>query len=660
MFNPKSIIMKTLSPSSKNHVLKILCSLLLLLVMLPGVLAQEAASDERSDILDKEGMNKINTVHDKSTPIMLNVVGGGARIHGLTVGRGGGNNVYNSAFGDLALSSNTTGDRNTAIGSYALRFNSTGRYNTAIGRWTLHYNSSGSYNIALGVVALENNQTGNHNIAIGYETCAGNSSGYSNIGIGSRALYHNTVNSNLVAVGDSALYHNGSGATSLNHAVQNTALGSKALFANTTGSWNTAAGYQALYSNNTGSDNTAFGQYSLQNNTTGRGNTAVGVWGIRAVTTGSDNTAIGAYAGLGGNYNQATFIGRSVNPTTSNLTNITGIGYDSRPTASNQVRIGNTSVTSIGGNAGWTNFSDGGFKSDVSDDVAGLEFILRLRPVSYNLDVHRLAAELGEDLIHDEEGNKSMETPDEFTLKSRDEKSAIRFTGFIAQEVETTVNELGVAFSGVDAPANKSSYYGLRYADFVVPLVRAVQEQQAQIEALSPEGIDALREELSELRQANEQLLVAEASLRAESETLSQRQSLLETENENIRGQVKDILSMLETLGVEMQDCCQQQTTGRNPGTSSLNQMPDNARLEQNTPNPFNANTLIRYFLPEGTHRAQIIITDMAGTQVMELPLEHQGAGQVLIHGGTLPSGTYVYTLTVDGRKVDSKRMVLL
>jgi hypothetical protein len=66
--------------------------------------------------------------------------------------------------------------------------------------------------------------------------------------------------------------------------------------------------------------------------------------------------------------------------------------------------------------------------------------------------------------------------------QSRAEKEKILYTGFIAQEVEKTARELGYDFSGVDKPQNEHSLYGLRYAEFVVPLVKAVQEQQKIIE----------------------------------------------------------------------------------------------------------------------------------------------------------------------------------
>jgi hypothetical protein len=44
--------------------------------------------------------------------------------------------------------------------------------------------------------------------------------------------------------------------------------------------------------------------------------------------------------------------------------------------------------------------------------------------------------------------------------------------------------ELGYDFSGVDKPKNEKDFYGLRYAAFVVPLVKAVQEQQQIIDEL--------------------------------------------------------------------------------------------------------------------------------------------------------------------------------
>ena len=69
---------------------------------------------------------------------------------------------------------------------------------------------------------------------------------------------------------------------------------------------------------------------------------------------------------------------------------------------------------------------------------------------------------------------------DEEYLKS----SSIVRTGFIAQEVEAAAQKVGFDFDGVSAPENETDLYVIRYAEFVVPLVKAMQEQQVIIEQL--------------------------------------------------------------------------------------------------------------------------------------------------------------------------------
>ncbi len=619
---------------SAKHLLKSFYFIFLMLVLIPGLLAQESVVHNEQDLKQQE-LLKANATPDKSTPIMLNVVGGGALIDGLTVGKGGGNRSNNSAFGIDALRNNTLGEFNTGLGSLALAANTTGNCNTAIGRVALFLNKTGSSNTAIGYNSLFYNIEGNENTAIGRAALYDNTKGSSNTAIGRSALLKNVANHRSTAIGFGAMHFADDdpiGRETFNTAVGYHALRGSNFAEDNIGQHNTAIGDQALLSNTSGSWNTAIGSDALRANTTGTHNTAVGRRALYVLNSGNRNTSLGWNAG--GHYTditRGTFLGVDARPNANGLSNITGIGYFATPTASNSVRIGNAAVTSIGGNANWTNFSDGGFKSNVSEEVAGLGFILRLRPVSYNLDVHKLAADLGEDATHDEEGNKIMATPDEITLKSRDEKAAIRYTGFIAQEVEATVNELGVAFSGVDAPPNKSSYYGLRYAEFVVPLVRAVQEQQAQIELLEPAAVEALQLEVQALR----------------------------AENEFMKDQLSQILSLLKEQGIDLGSG----STGnpsRGSGRSQSNAYGNSAQLEQNTPNPFQENTSIRYFLPEKAGKAQIVITDLQGNRIQSLDIGGSGFGEVTINGGSLAPGTYVYSLVIGGQLTDSKRMVLL
>ena len=72
--------------------------------------------------------------------------------------------------------------------------------------------------------------------------------------------------------------------------------------------------------------------------------------------------------------------------------------------------------------------------------------------------------------------------------RSAPDPAAAVHTGFLAQDVERTAQALHFRFDGVHAPANARDHYGLGYAQFVVPLVKAVQEQQVQIAALQAQN----------------------------------------------------------------------------------------------------------------------------------------------------------------------------
>ncbi len=336
-----------------------------------------------------------------------------------------------------------TGKSNTATGQYALYSYTWGGYNTANGAEALYSNTSGVGNTATGTVALRWNTTGEFNTATGIGAL------YSNRGS------YNTAN------GSYALYYNTSGNW-------NTANGYYALGDNTTGSRNTANGYKALGDNTTGFDNTANGNYALGYNTTGFDNTANGSYALSGNTTGSYNTANGSDA----LFSQNTGYYNTANGYQALYRNTTGY---------KKVRIGNILVTSIGGYEPWTNLSDGRFKKNVKENVPGLAFINQLHAITYTIDVTNLRNFLGEDRKNETmaEGRRvSEKNPEAEALiqKGIQEKEKIIRTGFVAQEVDEAAKRIGYDFSGVDKPANEHTPYGLRYSEFVVPLVKAVQE----------------------------------------------------------------------------------------------------------------------------------------------------------------------------------------
>jgi hypothetical protein len=118
------------------------------------------------------------------TPLKLLDVNGDALINTLTVGKGAGNQIYNTVLGYQALGGNTTGNENVAIGYQALLANSTGGTNVGIGVAALKLNETGGDNTAVGTVALFNNITGSGNTAIGYSTLNASVDGYANTNIG--------------------------------------------------------------------------------------------------------------------------------------------------------------------------------------------------------------------------------------------------------------------------------------------------------------------------------------------------------------------------------------------------------------------------------------------------------------------------------------------
>ena len=188
----------------------------------------------------------------------------------------------NTAEGDSALLSLTTGIENTAVGWAALDANRTGSFNTAIGAGAL-LAATVSENTATGARALLNTTTGDKNTADG-----------------AFALLSNTGGNSNTAIGDSALFSN-------NRGNGNTANGVNALYRNTSGGSNTAIGGGALISNVAGSFNTANGASALQSNTSGNRNIALGVAAGANVTTASNVICIGI---AGQNTNNSCYIGQ--------------------------------------------------------------------------------------------------------------------------------------------------------------------------------------------------------------------------------------------------------------------------------------------------------------------------------------------------------------
>ncbi len=536
----------------------------------------------------------------------------GLKIQGLTLGKGNGSIATNTAFGDSTLYSNTTGANNTAIGKASLKFNSTGNYNTACGSRTLKNNTSGSDNSAFGDGVLTVNTTGQANTALGSIAMNFNTTGAYNTAIGAASLKLNTIGSNNTAAGYSSLLNNSTGnkntafgfgsLTGNSTASENTAMGAHSLEFTTIGVQNTAVGAFAMQINTTGKHNAAHGSYALHANTSGIENTACGYQALHINTTGSYNTACGRlalYSNTTGNYNTA--IGWGANVSTAALSNATAIGNDALVNASNRVRLGNTSVSSIGGQVNWTAFSDGRIKTNIVENVPGLEFIQLLRPVTYNFDIKKQNALLGLKDTTNWDGKYDIEK--------------IQFSGFIAQEVEEAATKIGYNFSGID---KDNKLMGLRYSEFVMPLVKSVQE----------------------LAQKNEELN-------------NQNASLMHRIDEQQK-ELNELKQMVQNIDQSLAQCCNAVSSSGEKSTTNETA----PSLEQNLPNPFSQTTEIRYYIPFYSTKALITVHALDGNEMLNLAINEKGAGKVMISANTLAPGIYVYTLIVDGKAIDSKQMI--
>ena len=96
----------------------------------------------------------------------------------------------------------------------------------------------------------------------------------------------------------------------------------------------------------------------------------------------------------------------------------------------------------------------------------------------------------------------------------------------------------------------------------------------------------------------------------------------------------------------------------RNTATALTSANASGNVLYQNTPNPFKEQTTIRFQLADNATNAAICIFDMTGKMLKKLPIS-SGETSISINGWELGEGMFLYTLMVNGREIDTKRMII-
>ena len=288
---------------------------------------------------------------------------------------------FNTAEGQNALFSLTTGSANTAVGWFSLWSNAGGSFNTATGAGALLFNTADA-NTAFGTVALFSNTTGINNTANGVGALFTNSDGFSNTATGLHALFSNTHGFSNTANGVDSLASNTEGNV-------NTATGTSALVSNTTGGNNTAIGVSALAGNIDGNDNTAIGFGALISNTgaggAGQANVAIGS-GALSNNTGSFNVGIRG----GGNLTDGIFNIDIANDGVVGESNTTRIGILQNRCFISGIRDVTTGVADAinvvidsAGQLG-TVSSSRRFKDEIKPMDRASEAILCLKPVTFH------------------------------------------------------------------------------------------------------------------------------------------------------------------------------------------------------------------------------------------------------------------------------------
>lgn len=179
--------------------------------------------------------------------------------------------------------------------------------------------------------------------------------------------------------------------------------------------------------------------------------------------------------------------------------------------------------------------------------------------------------------------------------------------GMLAQEVDKIFPELVTHQAGDDG----KEMFLMNYTAFGVLAIKGIQEQQQSIEALQAQA----------------------ATIRQETEAMEAK--------------LQELEKLLKTEGIVLSGNTSAHSKA-NAGTS--------LSLEQNTPNPFNSNTTIRYSLPANTS-ASIAVYSSSGVLVKKIPANNSGV--VVMDAGNLAAGTYTYALVANGRTIASRIMVI-
>jgi hypothetical protein len=383
---------------------------------------------------------------------------GASDIDGLSDAVSGIANFSNS----LILGHQTTGTLNNASNHVAVGYGAMDAVTSATDNVCIGYNAGGAIT------------TASENVAIGsgaFDAAVASLS--QNVAIGAGALgniNHSGADRNI-AIG----YNAGDGMGTLGSA-DNVFIGVDA----GGGAWETGAS----------AGNVAIGNYSMDAVMNAcLGNTCLGHLSGTALTTGHSNVYIGKEAGgISDSGTRNTCLGYASGVNNGGNHEVVAIGYGAT-CDEDQIKIGSADsdfVYTNNNSATWSTTSDERIKKDIEDCDLGLAFVNDLRPVTFK----RKAYVDWDEELKEEPRVTTLPDGSESVLeitKSRIDTEKINY-GFIAQEVKAVMdNHSHSEFPAWSIANSKTGEQGVGFGEFVIPLIKAVQELSAKVEALENE-----------------------------------------------------------------------------------------------------------------------------------------------------------------------------
>lgn len=301
------------------------------------------------------------------------------------------NTTYTASNGVLLTGTNFTADTTVVRTTGDQNIGGNKRFTQSVDCFNAEITGFGdnAVGIAIGKFANAKRTTATQNVAVGFETLSENTTGNNNTAIGVQSLWKGTAPRNCVAVGQLALSQNneqncvavGKSAAQLSNAASTTAIGSSTLNALTTGTNNTSIGFSSALALTSGSNNVSIGVGSMQTASISERNVAVGPQSLSSLTEGSQNVAIGDRAGITlttGNNNIC--IGKEGNGL---------VAVFEGTTESNYINMGNRNITDAYVRVAWTVVSDERDKTNFKTVPHGLDFVNKLKPISYQFKLNR-------------------------------------------------------------------------------------------------------------------------------------------------------------------------------------------------------------------------------------------------------------------------------